>query len=92
MSVRRFPLGLGLVAAVAVLVSCSGAEPARDVAYYRAHAAERTAKLAACRNDVGHVAPTANCINALAADSEAQSRRFWSVHKPASRVADPGKL
>ena len=74
-------LGLALAAA-----ACSRPVD-HEVAFYRAHPADRATQLATCRNDQGRVAATPNCINALAADSEATSRRFWTVPKPAARVS-----
>ena len=85
----RLLLAVGLLGALA---GCSQSEPSHDVAYYRDHPAARAAKLAACRNDQGKLAPTPNCINALSADSEGVSKRFWDTPKPPSRVAEPGKL
>ena len=81
------PLGLA-----AALAACSAPEPARDVAYYTDHAGERAAKLAACRADPGRLQGTANCVNAVAADGQVESRRFWGVSKPAPRVAASGAL
>ncbi len=83
---------LVLGAAAAALAACSRPEPAHDVAYYRDHPDERATKMAACQNDRGRIAATPNCINALAADSEATSKTFWTTPKPAPRVQDPGKL
>jgi hypothetical protein len=48
--------------------------------------------MTACRNDQGRLAATSNCINALGADSEAESKRFWRQPAPAPRLANPGKL
>jgi hypothetical protein len=81
------PLGL-----VAMLAACSAPEPARDVAYYRGHANDRAAKLAACGADPGRLRRTANCVNAVAADAQVASQRFWNVSKPAPRVAGAGGL
>jgi len=81
------PLGLA-----AALAACSAPEPGRDVAYYRDHANDRAAKLAACRADPGRSQRSANCLNAVAADGQVESQRFWSVSKPAPRVAAPGGL
>jgi hypothetical protein len=83
---------LVLGAAGAALAACSPSESAHDVAFYRDHPDVRATKMAACQNDRGRIAATANCINALAADSEATSKRFWTTPKPAPRVQDPGKL
>lgn len=80
-----------LAAAGTALAACSPPR-AQDIAFYRSHAAERTARLAACRSDRGRLAATADCINALAADSEDSSRRFWSAPAPAPRVRDGAKL
>ena len=93
---RRVPV-LGAAAALAALAACSPREPAHDVAYYRDHADERAAKLAACRNDQGKLAATGNCINALAADSAAHAAHFYDAPppgatKPAIGGAEPGKL
>lgn len=81
------PLGF-----VAVLSACSAPEPGRDVAYYRDHASDRAAKLAACRANSGRLQRTANCVNAVAADGQVASQRFWNVSKPAPRVAGSGGL
>ncbi len=87
--VRLIPtLGLALAAAVA---SCSR-PPARDIAFYRAHPTERATRLEACRGDRGRPSPTADCINALAADSEDTSRKFWTTPPPAARLQHPNTL
>ena len=83
---------LGLGGLALALASCSPGKPARDRAWYAAHDAERAAKLAACRADPGRLATTANCANAIAADGEVTSKRFWAVKPPAARGAAPGKL
>jgi hypothetical protein len=89
---RRLVL-LAAATALASLSACSPPEPPHDIAYYRDHPEERVAKMKACQNDRGRLAATANCINALGADSEAVSKKFWTTPaKPTSRVADPGKL
>ena len=80
------------LAAGAGLAACSPSDPAHDIAYYRDHPDARAAKMAACQNDQGKLAATSNCINALAADSAATSKTFWTVPAPAPRVQDPGKL
>ena len=74
------------MSAMSALAACSPRSDPHDVAYYRAHGPERGAEMAACRNDRGRVAATPNCINALAADSEAESGRFWTVKTPTPRV------
>jgi hypothetical protein len=89
MRARRVVPPLGLATALA---TCSAPEPAHDVAYYRDHASERAAKLAACRAVPGRLQRTANCVNASAADGQVTSQRFWSVSKPAPRVAGAGDL
>jgi len=89
MSVRRFAPPMGLAAALA---ACAAHEPAHDVAYYRGHASDRAAKLAACRADPGRLQRTANCVNALAADGQVTSQSFWNVSKPTARVAGAGGL
>ena len=81
------PLGLA-----ATLAACSASEPDHDVAYYRGHASERAAKLAVCRADPGRLQRTGNCVNAVAADGQVTSQRFWNVSKPAPRVAGSGGL
>jgi hypothetical protein len=90
-------LGILLAAtALAALAGCSPPSPAdgpaHDVAYYTAHPDERAKAMAACRNDRGKVKASSNCINALAADSAATSKTFWTVPATPSRVRDPGKL
>jgi hypothetical protein len=89
---RRLLSIAALTALVGGLAACSPLEPAHDVAYYRDHPADRAAKMTACHNDRGKIAATPDCINALAADSEATSEKFWTVPKTAPRVQDPGKL
>ena len=88
----RRALLLTASAALAALAACSPAEPAHDIAYYRDHPTERAAKMTACRNDQGRLAASPNCINALRADSEAESKRFWNQPKPAPRLTNPSKL
>jgi len=97
----RRVLFLGAAAALAALAACSSPNstsgPAHDVAYYRDHPDDRAAKLKACQNDQGKLAATSNCINALAADSASHAAHFYDApqpeaHKPATGVADPGKL
>jgi len=83
---------LAALALGAALAACSPPEPSHDIAYYRTHPDVRSSKMAACQTDRGKLAATPNCINALAADSEATSRKFWTVPNTAPRVADPGKL
>jgi len=90
MGLARLVLVIG--PAAAVLAACAPREAAHDVAYYRGHSAERAAKLAACRGDPGRLQARSNCVNALAADAEAESRRFWSIQKSAPRVAAAGAL
>ena len=81
---------LGLIALT--LAGCTPAGPARDKAYYLAHADERGEILERCRNDPGGVGKSANCVNALAAAGTVESNRFWDVKKPRSRVENPGGL
>ena len=92
----RRVLLLGAAAALAALAACSppnpASGPAHDVAYYRDHSDERAATLKACQNDQGRLAATSNCINALAADSASHAAHFYDAPKPATGVADPGKL
>ena len=92
----RRVLLLGAAAALAALTACSppnpASGPAHDVAYYRAQPDERAATLKACQNDQGRLAATSNCINALAADSASHAAHFYDAPKPATGVADPGKL
>ena len=97
----RRVLLLGAAAALAALAACSppifASGPAHDEAYYRDHSDERAATLKACQNDQDKLAATSNCISALAADSAAHAAHFYDApqpeaHKPATRVADPGKL
>ena len=88
----RWPSLLRIVALAASLAACSRPGPMQDIAWYRAHPEERSAQLAACRNDRGRLAPTASCIDALAADSEAVSKRFWTTPRPAPRAAKLGAL
>jgi hypothetical protein len=85
-------LALLALGALAALAACSPPEPAHDVAYYQGHPDERAAEMAACQNDRGKVKATSNCINALAADAKATSKKFWTVPATPSRVQDPGKL
>ena len=81
---------LGLVALT--LAGCTPAGPARDKAYYLAHADDREVMLQRCRNDPGGGGKSANCVNALAAAGEVESNRFWDVKKPRSRVENPSGL
>lgn len=88
MGTRALVLG-GLALALA---GCSPGEPARDKAWYSGHDKARASKLAACRADPGRLAATGNCINAVAADGEITSKRFWTVKPPAAGATAPGKL
>ncbi len=92
----RRVLLLGAAAALGALAACSppnpASGPAHDVAYYRDHSDERAAKVKACQNDQGRLAATRNCINALAAESASHAAHFYDAPKPATGVADPGKL
>ncbi len=88
----RAPSGFQALIALALLAGCSRGEADHDKPYYRAHVTERAAELAACQADPGRRAATANCVNALAADADAEHERFWTVTKPAARVAAPGRL
>ena len=89
---RAFRLVAALGLAAAALAGCSPAEPSHDKAYYAAHDAERSTKLAACQNDPGKMAATPNCVNAQAADADAHTKNFYGVQTPAARVQQPGKL
>ncbi|HXQ45134.1 MAG TPA: EexN family lipoprotein [Caulobacteraceae bacterium] len=89
MLARRAISPLGLAAALA---GCSAPEPDHDVAFYRDHASQRAVKLAACRADPGRLQRTANCVNALAADGQVTSQRFWNVSKLGTRVAGAAGL
>ncbi|HVY34461.1 MAG TPA: EexN family lipoprotein [Caulobacteraceae bacterium] len=80
------------VGGLALLAACTPAEPTHDVAYFKAHADERTAQLGRCRNDPGGLGQTPNCVNANRADGEVTSEKAWSTPKPASRVQKPGQL
>ena len=86
---RPLPAALALGGALA---ACSPPEPSHDIAYYRDHPDVRATKMAACRSDRGKLAATPNCINALAADSEAVSKKSWTIPNTPPRVANPGKL
>jgi hypothetical protein len=88
----RFKKLLIIGAMLAGLAACSPAEPKHDVAYYRDHADARATMMAACRNDRGKAKADSNCLNALAADSEAVSKKFWTVPATSSRVRNPGQL
>jgi hypothetical protein len=81
-----------LGAPFAALAACSPAEPKHDVAYYRAHPDTRAATMAACQNDRGKAKADSNCLTALAADSEAVSKKFWTVPATPSRVHNSGQL
>lgn len=81
---------LGLVALT--LAGCTPAGPARDKAYYLAHADERGEMLERCRNDPGGLGKSANCVNAMAAAGDVETNRFWDLKKPRSRVENPTGL
>jgi hypothetical protein len=85
-------LGLLSLGALAALAACSPPEPPHDVAYYQGHPDARAVEMAACQNDRGKAKASSNCINALAADGAAASKKFWTVPATPSRVQDPGKL
>ncbi|HEY5009261.1 MAG TPA: EexN family lipoprotein [Caulobacteraceae bacterium] len=81
-----------VLALTSALAACAPAVPARDQAYYFAHAADRTSTLAECRNNPGAFGRTSNCANATAAAGKIESDRFWAIKKPKSRVANPSSL
>lgn len=88
----RFKILSIIGAALAALAGCAPAEPRHDVAYYRDHPDARGAMMTACRNDRGEAKADSNCANALAADSEAVSKKFWAAPATSSRVRNPGQL
>lgn len=88
---RNVADAVAAVAAVSVALASCSPKP-RDVSYYRLHAEERRVRLTTCRADRGRLASTADCINALAADSEDTSRKFWTTPPPASRLQHPNTL
>lgn len=65
---------VALVIGGAFIASAVRAEPARDVAYYLAHPAERAATYARCKNDPGRLGNTPNCRNAASATFKASLR------------------
>jgi hypothetical protein len=75
-----------------LLAACSAPTPTHDKAYYLANADDRAKTLAACRTDPGGLGKTPNCVNAAAAAGEVDTKRFWTVKKPPSRVANPNSL
>jgi hypothetical protein len=85
-------LGFFALGLLAALAACSRPEPPHDVAYYTAHPDERAREMAACQNGRGKVKASSNCINALAADGAAASKKFWTIPAAPSRVQDPAKL
>ena len=85
-------LPLLAAALCAALAACSPAEPGHDVAYSRAHADDRAAEMAKCRNDPGQLGKTADCVNAERADGDELSAKAWATPKPESRVRNPGQL
>ena len=78
------------VAALFTPAACSPSP--RDVAYYRAHPGERAQMVASCHKAEGHFAASTDCLHAFAADGEAATKAFLTVHSPSSRVQHPGKL
>ena len=92
----RRVLLLCAAAALTALAACSppnsASGPAHDVAYYRDHPDDRAATVKACQNDQDRLAASSNCVNALAANSASHAAHFYDAQKPATGVADPGKL
>jgi hypothetical protein len=82
-------LSLGLLGGLA---ACSPPSPHHDIAYYRDHPEVRAERVAVCRTDRSPAGPDRDCAPALTAERDASTKLFWSVHPPAGRVADPGKL
>lgn len=67
----RYPRSFAvLVVACIGLTACDG-DPQHDVAYYKAHTAERDKKIAQCQNNPGELSASPNCANAKAALSAA---------------------
>jgi hypothetical protein len=67
---RRLPAIAVLAVALVGLAGCDG-DPAHDVAYYKAHTAERDKKIAQCSNDPGRLGVSPNCTNAKTALGDA---------------------
>jgi hypothetical protein len=78
---------LGLLA----LAGCGRPAATHDVAYYRDHADARQAEVADCSSKPG-AQPVPDCLAALKAAGEAESKRALTYTLPASRVTNPGHL
>lgn len=61
-------LSILLLAAVA-LVGCNEKAPVQTVDWYKAHDTERKEMLTKCRNNLGEIGASANCINANSAET-----------------------
>jgi hypothetical protein len=88
---RRLILCLA-IGALGTVAACAPHAPEHDKAYYAAHAAERTLKVAACQEDPVGLGQSNNCQSAMAADADARTAHFYDAPKPASRVQTPGQL
>lgn len=99
--IRRGAHGVRVCLGIVVTVNTAACAPSPDpqsadpatatVEYYRAHREARDAMLAACANDPGRLAATAECVNAKAAASiegQGSSRDLPPLDLPGPVVAD----
>lgn len=87
---KRARLAAALSLALA-LAACGRSGPAHDLAYYKANADARQAKLADCSANPGSAA-SPECIAAVQAAGETESQRALPYQRPASRLKNPGSL
>ncbi len=88
---RLVGLSLGLMGLG--LAGCGAPEATHDRAYFVGHPDERAQALVRCHNDPGRLSATPNCLNALAAESEAEhDRAFHGARPTTGGVSRPDHL
>ena len=78
----RIAISILSLATVLSITACSHSVDVNDKAYFAEHPAERAQVLSACRADPGHLEPTPNCVNAIAADGDAEHQRVFHGRAP----------
>ena len=86
-------VGLLLGVAALSLAGCGAPEATHDRAYFVDHPDDRARALVRCHNDPGRLSATPNCLNALAAESDAEhDRAFHGARPTTGGVSRPDHL
>lgn len=88
---RRALLLLAALGLALGLAACGKSGPAHDLAYYRANAPARQAKIAECSGTPAN-ASAPDCLAAVQASGEAESQRALQYQRPVSRLKNAGHL